>query len=240
MTAQIYLRADKDELVVDVSGANPNSTQTAQGALWSGRSPQARRPVAIGTLAETWTDNATGGTGQHLRHPARGHGRRPQRQLLGRERPHRQGRLQAPCERHFPRRRRRAALDRRQRAGTAARLLGSDATASSTALQAAHLTWWHNFWAGADLIEMSSADGSGAVPGKPAHHLPLPGGRAEPRHVSRARRRASPTCSRSARTPRTGCRRLLVLEPAHAARRQPQLRRVRVEHAASSTCTRRT
>ncbi|HEX4221204.1 MAG TPA: hypothetical protein VHZ97_02445, partial [Pseudonocardiaceae bacterium] len=56
MTAQIYLRADKDELVVDVSGADPNSTQTAQGALWSGRSPQAASTGGIGTLAETWTD----------------------------------------------------------------------------------------------------------------------------------------------------------------------------------------
>ena len=30
LTARIYVRADKDELVVDVAGADPNSAQTAQ------------------------------------------------------------------------------------------------------------------------------------------------------------------------------------------------------------------
>ena len=63
MTATIYVRANQDELVVDVTGANPNSTQTVQAALWSGRSPTAAASGTVGTLAETWTDNETGGTG---------------------------------------------------------------------------------------------------------------------------------------------------------------------------------
>src|SRR6266568_3389664 len=52
MTATVYVRADKDELVVDVTGADPAVAQTAQLGLWSGRSPQAAASGAIATLAE--------------------------------------------------------------------------------------------------------------------------------------------------------------------------------------------
>ena len=44
MSASTYVRADKDELVVDVTGANPSQTQTVQVHLWSGRNPMARLP----------------------------------------------------------------------------------------------------------------------------------------------------------------------------------------------------
>jgi hypothetical protein len=37
MTLTAYLRADTAQLVVDVTGADPGSTQTAQVKLWSGR-----------------------------------------------------------------------------------------------------------------------------------------------------------------------------------------------------------
>ena len=63
MTAQIYLRADADMLVVDVTGADPDSTQTAQVNLWSSRNPTAAASGAVGTLAETWSDSMSGGTG---------------------------------------------------------------------------------------------------------------------------------------------------------------------------------
>src|SRR5262245_61852209 len=61
LTATMYVRADKDEFVVDVTGADPNATQTAQVQLWSGRSPKATADGTIGTLAETFTDTGTGG-----------------------------------------------------------------------------------------------------------------------------------------------------------------------------------
>jgi len=51
MTATVYLRADKDEIVVDVTGAAPNTTQTARIALWSGRSPKAQTSGHVGVLA---------------------------------------------------------------------------------------------------------------------------------------------------------------------------------------------
>jgi hypothetical protein len=43
---------------------------------------------------------------------------------------------------------------------TAARLLVRDATRTGASLTAAHLGWWHSFWAHSGLIEMNSADGA--------------------------------------------------------------------------------
>jgi hypothetical protein len=160
MTAQIYLRADADELVVDVSGANPNSTQTAQGALWSGRSPQAGASGAIGTLAETWVDNATGGTGQtygSLLAVTAG-GRNVTSSVVNSDtvgvsfNPNADGTFRvvvgAP---HWT---------GGNAASAAASLLGGDASMPSATLEAGHLAWWHNYWANADLLEMSSGNGS--------------------------------------------------------------------------------
>ena len=56
MTATTYVRADKDELVVDVTGADPNSTQTARINLQNGRNPTAGANDGIARLAETWVD----------------------------------------------------------------------------------------------------------------------------------------------------------------------------------------
>ena len=65
MTASTYVRADKDELVVNVTGANPSQTQTVQVHLWSGRSPATAASGSIATLSETWVDNGgPGSTGQ--------------------------------------------------------------------------------------------------------------------------------------------------------------------------------
>jgi hypothetical protein len=45
-------------------------------------------------------------------------------------------------------------------ATTASALLGSDASASPSALEAAHLAWWHAYWSSLGLIKLSSSDGS--------------------------------------------------------------------------------
>src|ERR1022692_3271146 len=62
MTLQARVLANTDELVVDVTGAAPGTTQTASVNLWSGRTPSAQASGAVGTLSETWPDNvpATG------------------------------------------------------------------------------------------------------------------------------------------------------------------------------------
>src|SRR2546421_12326849 len=66
MTVTAFVRADTQQLIVDVTGADPNATQTAAVKLWSGRSPTARASGSVAALAETFVDNngagASGGT----------------------------------------------------------------------------------------------------------------------------------------------------------------------------------
>jgi Carbohydrate binding module (family 6)/F5/8 type C domain len=161
MTAQIYLRADADELVIDVTGADPTSTQTAQLGLWSGRSPAAAVSGVIGTLAETWTDNQTGGTGAtygSLATVTAGGRSVAASTVDGRTvrvtfNPNADGSFRvlvgAP------------GWTGGDAAGAASALFGSSATTPSATLRAPHLAWWHGFWAGTNLMKLSSTDGSG-------------------------------------------------------------------------------
>ena len=54
MSMQAWVPAGKDELVVNVTGANPSAQYSASVNLWSGRSPSAAASGAIGSLAQTW------------------------------------------------------------------------------------------------------------------------------------------------------------------------------------------
>jgi hypothetical protein len=51
------VQPDTDTLIVDVSGANPDSPQTAQLKLWQPRTPQALTRGKIGLLSQSWIDN---------------------------------------------------------------------------------------------------------------------------------------------------------------------------------------
>ena len=61
MTLTAWVPAGKDELVVDVTGANPGTQQTATLSLWSGRTPTAAASGAVASLAQTWVDNSQTG-----------------------------------------------------------------------------------------------------------------------------------------------------------------------------------
>src|SRR5262249_4459652 len=60
MIARIYVRADADQLVIDVTGADPSSSQPASVSLWGSRKPQAAASGAVATLAESWSDSGLG------------------------------------------------------------------------------------------------------------------------------------------------------------------------------------
>jgi hypothetical protein len=161
MTATIYLRADKNELVVDVTGASPNSTQTAAVNLWSGRSPQAAASGAIGTLAETWVDNApTTGSGQTFGSLAAvtAGGRNVVASATSSTgvqvafNPNTDGSFRVVVG--VP------TWTGGNAATTASTLLGADATATSASLSAAHIAWWNSYWAGTGKVKLSSSDGS--------------------------------------------------------------------------------
>jgi hypothetical protein len=162
MTLTAYLRADKAELVVNVTGADPNSTQTAQVALWSGRSPASRVSGPVATLAETFVDNSgSGASGQTFGTMAAVTA--GGRNVVGSAPNSSTARVsfQPNTDGSY-----RVVVAAPTWTGgdavaTANTVLGSDATASASSIAAAHLSWWHTYWGGAGLIKISSSDGTG-------------------------------------------------------------------------------
>jgi hypothetical protein len=160
MTARAYVRADSDELVVDVTGADPGSTQTATVSLWSTRSPQAQASGAIGTLSESWTDSTSlGGSNQRFgslaaltaggRNVAASTGTRSIRVSF---QPNADGSFRIVCG---------APKFNGGTASTiASTLLGNHATAPAADLERGHLAWWHAYWGRLGMVKMTSTDGS--------------------------------------------------------------------------------
>ena len=168
MTAKIYVRADSDELVVDVTGADPSTAQTAAVTLWTTSNNITRNPTAatasgtIAVLSETWTDNSSGATwssnqkfgslaaltagGQDVTASASG------RSISVSFKPNADGSFRIVCGVAEVQRRHR----RRDRRDAAAR---HDATKAN--LDATHTAWWHSFWGRIGLMKITTSDGSG-------------------------------------------------------------------------------
>jgi hypothetical protein len=159
MTATTYIRADKDELVVNVTGANPAQTQTVQVHLWSGRSPSTAASGSIATLSETWVDNGGPGSSNQTfgtLAALTASGRNVSASVVNSEtvqvtfQPNTDGTysviIGAP------------SWTGGNAMSTAQSFLGSDAQQSASTLSSAHLSWWHNYWSQIGLMEMSSSD----------------------------------------------------------------------------------
>lgn len=155
MTAITYVDAKVDVMVVEVSGANPQESQTAELKLWAPRKPEIEADGKIGSLAETWRDTeelgASGSTFGSLA-AISAEGRDVHAQQTG------------------PRS---VQISFRPNADGTFKLFiacpewkGGDAIGTSSALveQAAklgtqeHRAWWNELWSHVDLIRMSSAD----------------------------------------------------------------------------------
>jgi hypothetical protein len=162
MTLKAWVPANKDELIIDVTGANPSVQQTATVGLWSGRSPTAAASGAIGTLAETWTDNVSpGGSGATFGSLAAitAGGQNVSASVVNSEEvavtfnPNSDGSYRivvgAPT------------WTGGNAATTASALLGSDATATESSLLSAQSSWWNGYWANSNLMQITSTDGSG-------------------------------------------------------------------------------
>ncbi|WP_405827803.1 fascin domain-containing protein [Streptomyces sp. NBC_01176] len=160
MTLKAWVSATKDELVVDVTGADPNTAQSATVSLWSGRSPQAAASGAIGTLAETWVDNQEAGSsgrtfGSLAALSAGGRGVSAQvvnsTQVKVNFTPNADGSFRVIAG---------APTWTGGNAGsTASALLGSDAGAAESSLLSTQQSWWANYWANSGLLEANSTDG---------------------------------------------------------------------------------
>jgi hypothetical protein len=174
MTLTAYVRADKDELVVNVTGANPATVQTAWLELWpaSARSVSQSSGGSVATLSSTWTAPGPGGTGQETFGMMSGitaGGRDvsaasvdsgfPAGSAAGAAYGARVS-FQPNTDGSF----RVVVVSPHWTGGdaqsTATTMLGQDATTSASALDSAHLQWWHNFWDSIGLMELSSADGA--------------------------------------------------------------------------------
>lgn len=162
MTLTAYVRADTAQLVVDVTGADPNSTQTAQVRLWNGRNPSAQASGSVATLSETWTDSGTTGASGRTFGTLAGisaGGRDVQASTPDARtgqvsfHPDSDGSFRVIAVS--------PGWTGGDAIGTATQLFGSDLTRPADDLAASHVAWWHDYWDSAGLIKITSSDGSG-------------------------------------------------------------------------------
>jgi hypothetical protein len=160
MTATIFVRADAPEVVVDVTGADPNSMQTAQVRLWSGRAPTGNAAGGVATLAESWQDSDMAGSGKTfgVLSGVTAGGRNVAASVVNPLTV--QVVFQPNTDGSF-----RVVIAAPSWSGgnattTAAAVLGSDATAPLATLEQGHLAFWHTYWDQVGLVEMTSSDGT--------------------------------------------------------------------------------
>jgi hypothetical protein len=161
MTMQAWVPAGKDELVVNVTGANPATQQTAKLYLWSGRTPTAAASGAIGSLAQTWVDNSqTGSSGATFgaMSAITAGGQNVTASVVNSTEvqvsftPNSNGSFRVVIAS--------PVWTGGNAATTASTLIGSDATTAASTLLATQSTWWNAYWANSGLIEANSSDGT--------------------------------------------------------------------------------
>jgi hypothetical protein len=165
MTATAYVLQNKDELIIDVTGADPASTQTATVQLWAGRSPAATASGSFAALAEAFVDDTTccgaGGSSQTFGSLAgiTAGGRNVTASVVNPTTV--QVTFSPNADGSF-----RVVVASPAWAGSGdaisavTNLIGADAAASASSLQDAHLAFWHDFWAKTGLLQLGSAEGA--------------------------------------------------------------------------------
>lgn len=156
MSLVAYVQISTDTFVVDVTGADPNTTQTAELRLWPPRAPEATARGRSGMLAQTWVDHyGPGASGETF-------GSLAAITTTGREVSATVSSSRAVTlsfkptpDGHF-----RVIVACPHYNGTQPKE-ASIGGALSNADPAEHAAWWHAFWQRAGLIKLTSADGSG-------------------------------------------------------------------------------
>lgn len=166
MTATVYVEPDTDTLVIEVTGAPPNETQTAVLRLWAPRTPKALAKGQMGLLSQGWIDDTEPGAS------GRPFGTLSAITAVGRNvsatvtdpltvtvsfKPFESGRYEiVVASPHY---------DGKQGPLAVAR------PALTAGTKTAHKSWWHNYWSHVAVIRISSADGSGEYLEKSAQRL---------------------------------------------------------------------
>jgi alpha-L-fucosidase 2 len=151
-----YVQVSTDTFVVDVTGADPNTTQTAILHLWEPRKPNATAANRVGILEQTWIDHyGPGASGERF-------GALAALTATGRDvsvavssprsvtvsfKPAQDGhfRVMVACP-HYN--------------GLKSQLAGIDSALANSGPEE-HVAWWRSFWQRAGLIKVTSTDGSG-------------------------------------------------------------------------------
>jgi hypothetical protein len=163
MTAKVYVDAASDELVVDVTGADPNSEQTADLRLWQPRTPHATADGSVAALAQTWQDidrpGASGETFGAIAAITAG-GQDVHASVVDplttrvTFHPNPDGSFRIlVASPQWP------SGDTNNPIIRAQEIFGDDPDMASTALAMAHLRWWHDYWQHVGLMRLSSSDG---------------------------------------------------------------------------------
>ncbi len=161
MSLTAWVASGKDELVVDVTGANPGTRVSANVNLWNGRTPAASASGAIASLAQSWSDNSQSGHsnqtfgamaaitagGVNVSASVAG-----STQVQVAFNPNSDGTYRVIVAS--------PAWSGGNANSTASTLIGGDASASESVLLATQSAWWNNYWAHSGLIEASSSDGA--------------------------------------------------------------------------------
>ena len=166
MTATVWVEPDTDALVVDVTGANPDKTQTAQLKLWTPRAAKAEDGRQMGWLAQSWVDD------QHPEASGRVFGSLSVINAEGRDvaaavtdpltitlsfKPFADGHFRIIVESpHYD-----GKEDARTAAGRARAATGAELYLRFAGSPGAHGAWWEAFWNRAGLIKITSNDGVG-------------------------------------------------------------------------------
>ncbi|HEY4021096.1 MAG TPA: hypothetical protein VGM75_20585, partial [Pseudonocardiaceae bacterium] len=161
LSLRAWVPAGKDELIVDVTGANPSTRQTATLNLWSGRTPATAASGAMASLAQTWQDNwQSGNTGNTFGAMAAitAGGQNVTTSVTNSEQVHVS--FNPNADGSFRVITAAPSWTGGDPTSTASNLIGGDTTASSSSLLSTQSAWWNNFWAHSGLIEMNSADGT--------------------------------------------------------------------------------
>ena len=155
MTARTFVRADRDQLVLEVTGAKPGKEQTADLKLGDGRHPATYADGGIGALAETFTDAKSGGTTGAVA------------AITADARDVRAAVVDASTVRltFTPRSdgSYRIVVGVPSYTGGDVGKAGRQAVEGATQdrVDAAHLKWWHSFWNQAAPMKITSSDGTG-------------------------------------------------------------------------------
>jgi alpha-L-fucosidase 2 len=151
-----YVQVSTDTFVVDVTGADPNTTQTAILRLWEPRKPNATAANKVGMLEQTWIDHygpeassetfgalaAVTATGREVSVAVNG-----PRSVTISFKPAQDG--------HFG-----VMVASPHYNGAKGQLAGINSALANSGPEE-HIAWWHSFWHRAGLIKLTSGDGSG-------------------------------------------------------------------------------